>query len=316
MMKQAAAFTAAFFLLTGLLPALGAEPVFPAGSRVGLVPPEGFQASQRFTGFEDAASGSSILVIDMPAQAYAEVEKQMSREAMKKQGIAEEKRENLTLKSGKGIMIVGRQQADGRKIRKWILVASGSDAAALVAVQIPDAAKPAHSDKEIRTALASLTMRPAVPIDELLVRLPFRFEELAGLRPVRVVGTTGAFLTAGPDNTLDATEQPLLIVAVGAGGPEQTSARDMFARNLFTGLTDFANLQIVGVDLIRLGGIQTHQILAEARDAKTGAPMKLVQWVRFGVGGYLRIVGIAKADAWSDMFPRFRAVRDGVQARG
>lgn len=314
-MKRIAAFTAALLLLTGSA-AKAAEPVFPPGSRAGLVPPAGFETSQRFSGYEDAASGASILVIDMPAQAYADVEKQMSRENMKKQGIAEQKRENLTLKAGKGVMIVGRQDAEGRKIRKWIFIASASEASALVAVQIPADAKPAPSDASIRTALTTLAIRPTVPIEELLVRLPFRLDELAGLRPVRVVGTTGAFLTDGPNNAIDAAEQPVLIVAVGAGGPEQASARDIFARNLFTGLADFTNVQIVGVDLIRFGGTQTHQILADAKDAKTGAPMKLVQWIRFGNGGFLRIVGIARAEAWGDAFPRFRAVRDGVQARG
>jgi hypothetical protein len=318
-MKRLAACTAAVIMFAGwLLPltAWGAEPVFPVGSRVGLIPPEGFEASTRFSGFEDAASGSSILVLDMPPQAYADVEKQMTRENMKKQGIAEEKRENLTLNSGRGVMIVGRQETDGRKIRKWILVMSATDASALIAVQIPDAAKPAHSDQAIRTALTTLTVRPTVPIDELLRLLPFTFEDLAGLRPVRVVGSTGAFLTDGPKNTVNATEQPVLIVAVGVGGPEQTQARDTFARNLFTGLTDFKSIQISGVDVIRLGGVQTHQILADATDAKTGVAMKIVQWVRFGMGGYLRIVGIARADAWTEMFPRFRVVRDGVHGRG
>ncbi len=298
------------------VPARAADPVFPTGSRIGFVPPASFQVSTRFPGFEDKDSGASILIVDMPAQAYSEVEKQMTKENVKKQGIVEEKRETLSLATGKAILIVGQQEAEGRKIRKWIFLASAPEALALVAVQVPDASNNAYWDATIRTALTTMAVRATVPIEEQLSLLPIKFDEFSGLRPIRVVGTNGAFLTEGPKDTLDASEQPLLIVSVGTGGPQQASDRDNFARNLFTGLADFKDVRIVGTDMLRLGGgLQTHQILAEAKDAKTDAPMKFVQWVRFGAGGFLRIVGVARADAWADAFPRFRAVRDGVGPR-
>jgi hypothetical protein len=44
--------------------------------------------------------------------------------------------------------------------------------------------------------------------------------------------------------------------------------------------------------------------------------MKLVQWIRFGNGAFIRFVGIARADTWSEAFPKFRAVRDGTKPRG
>jgi hypothetical protein len=40
--------------------------------------------------------------------------------------------------------------------------------------------------------------------------------------------------------------------------------------------------------------------------------MKLVQWVRFGSGSFIRMVGVARADQWTTAFPHFRAVRDGI----
>jgi hypothetical protein len=59
--------------------------------------------------------------------------------------------------------------------------------------------------------------------------------------------------------------------------------------------------------------IPMHEIQAEGKDAKTDVPVKLVQWVRFGNGGFVRMVGIARADSWREAFPRFRAVRDGIR---
>jgi hypothetical protein len=40
-----------------------------------------------------------------------------------------------------------------------------------------------------------------------------------------------------------------------------------------------------------------------------------VQWVRFGSGGFLRIVGVGRSDAWDALFTRFRAVRDGIEMK-
>jgi hypothetical protein len=86
---------------------------------------------------------------------------------------------------------------------------------------------------------------------------------------------------------------------------------------MFTGLADFKDIRIVSGDMLRLGGgsMPTHELQAEAKDAKTDTPMKLVQWVRFGSGAYVRMIGIARGDAWSKDFPRFRAIRDGVSPR-
>ena len=64
-----------------------------------------------------------------------------------------------------------------------------------------------------------------------------------------------------------------------------------------------------------MGGQQGHQIIANAKDARPAPRSTVVQWLRFGGGAFLQLVGIARADAWKDAYPRFRAVRDGIEAR-
>ncbi len=49
---------------------------------------------------------------------------------------------------------------------------------------------------------------------------------------------------------------------------------------------------------------------------KDNTPVTVVQWLRFGGGqSTLRIIGSAPRDQWAKAFPRFRAVRDGIQPR-
>lgn len=251
----------------------------------------------------------------MAKQSYTEAAKQLSAESLTKQGFIEEKRENFSSASGKGTLVTGRQDGE-RKLNKWILLKALPEATAFVIVEVPDDAKGAYSDEAIRTMLASVTMRDSVPVKEQLSLLPLSFDDLAGMHPVRVIGRAGAILTSGPKDTLEPTEQPLLIVSIGRGSPEGNSARETFARNLLAGIGNLKDVRVTGAETLRLGGgLKTHQIFAEGKDAKSGAPIKLVQWIRFGSGAFLRVVGAATPKDWPDAFPRFRAVRDGVHPR-
>lgn len=296
-------------------PAVAADPSFPLGSRIGLVAPGAMMPSKNLRGFEDRDTMASMLVLELPAQAYAEVEKQMSPAALTSQGMTDETRETVTLKSGTGLLIVGQQVADNKKVRKWILLASTPEASALIAAQVPEDATAKYPDADMRAALLSITVRPSVPIDEQLRLIPIALTDLSGMHAFRVIPNNAVFLTDGPKDLMEATEQPVLVISVAPGGPEQSADRENFARNLFTGLSDFKDVHIIGRDLLRLDNQQTYEIQAEGKDAKTDTPMKLVQWVRFGGGAFIRFVGVARADAWPQAFTKFRAVRDGVKPR-
>jgi hypothetical protein len=65
---------------------------------------------------------------------------------------------------------------------------------------------------------------------------------------------------------------------------------------------------------MRIGGAPGYELRAKATGLQ-GEPVTLVQWVRFGTGGFLRIVGVGRAEGWDELFTRFRAVRDGVDMR-
>jgi hypothetical protein len=295
--------------------ARAADPVFPLTSHIGLAVPGTLKPSPSFRGFIDAEAGVSMLIAEIPTLAFPKLEKDMSVEALAKQGMIEEKRETVTLKSGEAILIVGEQTVDNKKLRKWIMLAFGIDVSALVAVQMPDEAKAKYPDADIRAALLSVTFRANVPIDEQLRLLPIKFDDLAGLRPYRVLGNSSVFLTEGAKDTLDPVEQPILVISVAPGGPEGTSDRQNFARSLFTGMSQFKDVHIVSTDMLMLDNQPTHEIQAEAKDAKTNTPMKLVQWVRFGGGAFIRLVGVTRADTWLQAYPKFRAVRDGLKPK-
>src|SRR6476620_2510107 len=54
-------------------PAFAADPVFPPGARVGMVPLVGLVRAKSFIGFETEDQGVKVVVADLPAEAYGEV---------------------------------------------------------------------------------------------------------------------------------------------------------------------------------------------------------------------------------------------------
>lgn len=305
-------------LALGALPATAAELNYPPGSRIGLAPPPGLVPSKTFFGYEDPSNSVAMMLVALPPQAYADLDASVTAETLKRQGVTVESREALPLPSGKAFLVIGRQEVDNVKIRKWILVASSPTLTGFVTVQMPETATALYPDAAIRASLATLAFRAAVPVDEQLGLLPFKVSELSGFRIAGVIPGRAVMLSdapAGAPGSPDSTNEPHIFAAIAAGGPAQSADRDTFAREVFATLPNIREIRVTTSEPLRMAGQQGHQILANAKDASGTSPLTVVQWLRFGGGGYMQIVGIARADAWKDAYPRFRSVRDGIEAR-
>ena len=296
-------------------PAAAADAVFPIGSRLGFVPPTELKPATTFPGFENEQKGVFIRLIALPGNAFSEIEKTMTNEALKKEGMTVEKRESLPLGAGTAILAIVRQDTPAGRIRKWLMIAPIDGLTALVSLEMPATTPAPYTDAVIRASLTSLTSRPHVPAEEQLVMVPFKVGDLAGMRLVRVVPGVAAQFTDGTQDTLEATEQPHLVIAASPGGPAESRDRDQFARNAMTGLPPFKDLRIINAEPMRIGGQPGHEVRAQAKDPQTGADIEIVQWLRFGTGAYLRILGYSPKDKWTDTFTRFRAIRDGLEPR-
>lgn len=279
-----------------------------------MVPPTGLKPADGFPGFENADKTAFVRLIALPGQAFAEIEKTMTNEAIKKQGMTVEKRETLKLPTGNAMLVLVKQNTPIGRFRKWLLIAPVEDLTAMVSFEMQAKSQPLYTDAAVRSALATITARPTIPAQEQLTLVPFRVGEMAGLRLVRVVPGVAAQFTEGPKDSLEALDQPQLVIGAAAGGPKQNADRDQFARNAISGLPPMKELRITSSESMRIGGQSGHEIRAQGKDA-AGTDIEIVQWLRFGTGAYLRILGMAPKQSWTEAFMRFRAVRDGLETR-
>jgi hypothetical protein len=211
--------------------------------------------------------------------------------------------------------LTANAQGPDFKLNRWILVAASSpdkDLATLIGVDVPDAALAVYSDAVIRKMLSTVTFRPA-PIQEQLGMLPFKLNELAGFRVVKVLPPGVVMMTQGPSDEI--VKQPFVIVSIGQGAPEKPDDRARFANDLLL-TAPLPGLTPTSSEAIRISGLPGFEIRAQAK-GPTNEDWSVVQWLRFGNGGggFMRVVAVGPTADWDSLFPRFRAVRDGIAPR-
>jgi hypothetical protein len=304
-----------FALVVCAIPASAADPRFPIGSRVGLVPPAGMLSTKAFTGFADPGKDAAILMVTFPPVAFDQLDKSMVPEELKKQGIDVDGREPITFGFGKGFIVKGVQSTNKGRYRKWLMVAAASDLTALVTVQVPDG-DTTYSDKIVHDALATLAVRASVPDSERLSLVPFTVTNLAGFHIDDVMPGTALMLVDGPPGQNKDPSKPSqsahFIIAALQGGPHENRDQDNFAREAFDQIGGIKDIQIQDAEPLRIGNAQGYQTLAKAKDSKSDTDVMVVQWLRFGTGGYMQMIGVARAQDWPDVFTRIRAVRDSI----
>lgn len=306
-----------FALFTMAAPAalLAAEPSFPKGLGIGLAPPAGMSASTKFSGFEDEGSGASILMVEMPAEAYGQIEKNFTDEALKRQNIVVAKREAWPIEGGKGFLVSGTQAAGGSSVQKWVLIGGFPSATALVTVQVPPSASSSYSDEVVRSTLRTLAYRSPGSLDEQIAALPFTLGERAGFRPVRVLAGNSLMLTDGRKDVIKGVEQPILVVAAGDGVIPGTLEQDRLARAAFNGLAGVRAVQIKRAEGQERGGVAWHAIEGTAEHAETKEKVFVAQAIRFGPNSFVRMIGLARAKDRAAMLARFNKVRDGLSVK-
>jgi hypothetical protein len=320
------AFAAAVALLMLTAPALCAEPtapaaaVFPIGSLVGLVPPPGMVVSKTFPGFMDPDKNAGIVIRVMPPNAYPAMKESLADDTLKKQGLTLEKRDTMQLAIGKADLVVGTELSPDKKpFRKWLLLVSTNTLTAAISVQAP-ADDSVYSDAAVRAALASLTLREKVPDADFLSALPFKVGDTAGFHIGNVIPGRALLLIDAPayphmiaTNGLPEYEfNARFIVTAAPGGPSDPNQRANLAHDAFNSIDGIKDKQVTMAEPVRIDGQEAFETVASAKDVSTGANLMVVQWLRFGGGAFLQMIGVSRAEIWDKELPRLRAIRDGI----
>jgi hypothetical protein len=303
---------AAMSLLTFMGSARAADPVFPPGARLGMTPLVGLVPAKAFTGFETEDRSVRVLIAELPAAAYGEVMNAFKTGPAVAAGAKPE-----TLETGAGTAYYTAETAKNASgvFRHYSMILSGGTFSGYVDVQVPENATKIYSDDAVRQMLVSAVLRKEVPIAEQLALMPFKVGDLGDFKNVRALGATGALLLADGDETAGFEVAPFMVIGLMASTPAQPDDRARFAEQAARAIPGMHSGRITMSEPVRIDGMAGYETRIDATSGRDETPVTLVQWLRFGGQGSLRIIGSAPRDQWEKAFPRFRAVRDGVDPR-
>jgi hypothetical protein len=306
-------FAAALLLIAATNPAPAADPVFPPGARVGMVPLVGLNRAKSFIGFESEDQGVKVVVADLPAEAYNEVAGAFKGSPGGAGGI---KPESIETAAGLGYFTVETAKSGAINVRRYSMILPGNAFSGYIAVQVPENAWKIYSDDAVRQMFATAVVRKEVPVDEQLGLLPFRVSELSEFKNVRTLAPGAAIILADGDESTGFEPAPFMIIGIIGQTAASPEDRGRFAQQIATTIPGVRDGRITMSEPVRIDGQPGYETRIEATSGKDNTPVTIVQWLRFGSASAMRIIGSTPRDQWAKAFPRFRAVRDGIQPRG
>jgi hypothetical protein len=316
-MKPIRLLSAVAFFVTAIClafcPAFAADPVFPPGIRVGLTPLVGLSRAKSFVGFETEDQSVKVLVTELPAEAYSEVMNAFKANPAGSGGI---KPESIETSAGLAYYTAENAKDGATAVRRYSMILPGGTFSGYVAVQVPENATKIYTDDAVRQMFVSAVIRKQVPVEEQLGLMPFKISELSDFKNIRTLAPGAALILADGDETTGFEPAPFMVIGLIGATPAQPEDRGRFAQQAAATIPGVRDARITMSEPIRIDGMPGYETRIDATSGKDNIPVTVVQWLRFGGPNALRIIGSAPRAEWSKAFPRFRAVRDGIQPRG
>jgi len=300
-------------LIAATCSAFAADAVFPPGAHVGMKPLVGLVRAKTFIGFETEDQSVRVLIADLPADAYGEVVSAFKANPGGSGGI---KPESLETPAGLGYYTIESARDGATNVRRYSMILPGPTFSGYIAVQVPENAAKIYTDDAIRQMFASAVVRNEVPVDEQLGLMPFKVTQLADFKNVRMVAPGAALILADGDEKSGFEAKPFMILGVVASTAASPDDRGRFARQVATTIPGVRDGRITMSEPIRIDGQPGYETRIDATSGKDNTPVTIVQWLRFGSQASVRIIGSSPRTDWGTAFPRFRAVRDGIEPRG
>ena len=260
------------------------------GTTVSMTPPAGFVLATEFSGFRNQEGTASILVVELPAEAYPQLaamfgDLEMARKAFATKGISVSTVKRIDTPSGPVVFLSGTQTAGTAHLNKWMALLKG-EKTVLITFQATEGSALTEAAAEKATENTTLGSVPSLP--EKVSKLPFKIEATAPFRIVDTIMGSGVMLTAGDKDVDPEGKQPMLVVAAdmsgkGGSGDLAQTARAMIAQTQIlkdaTIETEKA-IRFAGSDGILLSG-KTQDGRHFSQFAAVGSQRRFIRMVAF-----------------------------------
>ncbi|MDD2983293.1 MAG: hypothetical protein PHQ74_07890 [Crocinitomicaceae bacterium] len=245
------------------------------GTKVSLIPPNGFTDGLNFLGLQQVESGSSILILDIPGP-YSEISKGITKENMLLKGVEVKKIEKLIMNGLPAIFVTGKQNAHENRYTKYILVFGTDNETIMINSVFPENLKKIGSEikKSILTVFyeADKKINPFETLDYTIDVSESKLKFGKSMSNALIFSVDGHVPTASSDKTN-------LIVTKSFS---QITAEDkkLFCMNRLK-QTPIEIVQIEYTNEITIDGISGYEIYAKGKSKNSDETENIYQVILF-----------------------------------
>ena len=253
------------------------------GTKYSMIPPKNFVISTNFSGFQNNETGSSILILDLPAP-YSEIEKSFTKDALKSKGMDLISKDIVKYKNSDATLIKVSQKANGIEYLKQILIFGNGTKTTIVNGICPK--KVQESENEIYNSLFTITYdekQTENPLEAVKYSI-----EISGTNYKLVRSMLGSLLYS-EDGKIP-SEKGLIIVSNSIGNFSSTDKKQ-FAIDRLKKLPNSEDAKINSVEKINISDLDGYEIIAEGKKEEV-----IYQVMLFAANQYFLIVGSNKED--------------------
>lgn len=242
------------------LPLAQTKPVKVPGTKVSIIPPASLKPSERFPGFIDEETSSSIVITEMEGP-YPEMAKVFTKEALATKGMNLLRKKKISLNGRAGILLHMEQEARSIAFLKWMVVTGNEKETVLVTATFP---------KEMKAQLSSAMERAALSVQwdaeakiDPLAGLNFSFNDDPSLKFARRV-SNNVMLTKDGALPGKPTNDPLFIIASSFSDVVVSDIKAFAERRLMQ-TEKVSSLAIKKQSDVTIAGLPGSEIVAEAQ---------------------------------------------------
>ena len=272
------------------------------GTSVSLPPPIGFTAADRFPGFTNEATSSSIVVSELPGP-YAEVTTGFNDSArMQAQGMTLLSKSSVKVDGHTAMLLHIEQPAYGTIFRKWIVVLDRSRATTFIVASYPKAE--AKQEEPLKRAILAATIGNGTdPINALAF-------SVTPSSPFKIAKVFGQNMILSPDGRFPANGEdvPFMVLGLSMSEDLAISNKKAFAEQRIAKTATVKNITVGQTVPITLGQLSGYATTATGIGEDAATPLTLYQVTLFDKSGYCVIQGITPTAQMGTYVPIFEQI--------
>ncbi|BCL73007.1 hypothetical protein TUMSATVNIG1_49800 [Vibrio nigripulchritudo] len=277
------------------------------GTSVSMPKPDGFELSDTFAGYLNAKNSSSVVVMELPLEAFGQLSAlfgnlETVQQSFAKQGVKVNDVTLLEMDGYKAPVVIGEQAVSGVSVDKYIALFKGQKTV-MVTYNLMDTKTFNH--EKVMASIKSIEIGKAASLSDKLALLSFTFQPEKPFNVADVMGNSTVSLTTfeGIDKS---GEKPVLMI-----GSSMSKTRfpepSKHATALIKSLVGFENLTITSESKVKFAESEGYKIVAKA-EGKTA-----IQFVGYTkTGTYIRLVSVGNSEEMSKVEEKVNAIAKSV----